>query len=161
MTNLRTGFGFDTHRLGKGANLWLGGIKIDSDLGAIGYSDSDVLIHAIIDALMGAACLGDIGAHFPDNDPAYEGIDSKILLTNTVDLLKQNHFQIVNIDTTINLEKPKLRPHIDNMRTCLAGILGLDVQRVSIKATTGEKMGFVGQREGIAAYANVLLEQIG
>lgn len=160
MTNLRTGFGFDTHRLAAGHELWLGGIKIEANLGAVGYSDSDVLIHAIIDALMGAANLGDIGTHFPDNDPAYKGIDSKILLSKTCELLLENNFEIVNIDTTLNLEKPKLKPHISEMKKSLSEVMKLSTERISIKATTGEKMGIIGRREGIAAYASVLIEQM-
>ena len=158
MTNLRIGFGFDTHRLDKGLDLWLGGIKIESELGAIGYSDSDVLIHAIIDALMGAANLGDIGTHFPDNDPANKGIDSKILLAKTCDMLNSDGFEIVNMDATINLEKPTLKLHIQGMKNSLSKVMELSVEYISIKATTGEKMGFVGRQEGIAAYASVLIE---
>ncbi|MEN8248999.1 MAG: 2-C-methyl-D-erythritol 2,4-cyclodiphosphate synthase [Bacteroidota bacterium] len=156
---IRTGFGYDVHQLEEGIDLWIGGIKIDYHKGAVGHSDADVLIHAICDALLGAANLRDIGYHFSDKDPKYKGIDSKILLENVVDLLNKNGYSIGNIDSTIALEAPKVNPMIDDMKEVLAGVMGIEKDDISIKATTSEKMGFVGKGEGIAAYASVLIEK--
>ena len=153
----RTGFGIDFHQLVAGRELWIGGIKLEHHLGALGHSDADVLLHAICDALLGAACLGDIGVHFPDTESDFKDIDSKILLKRTADLIKSEGYSIGNIDSTVSLELPKLKPHIPQMRETIAGILNIDIKAVSVKATTSEKMGFVGREEGIAAYATVLI----
>ncbi len=155
--NFKIGFGYDVHRLSPGYDLWLGGIKIDHEKGAVGHSDADVLIHAICDALLGAMGLRDIGYHFPDTDPAYKGIDSKILLQKVLEMIHQEGFRIGNIDSTVCLEKPKINPHIPAMQKCLADILSIKTAQVSIKATTKEKLGFVGEEKGIEAYAVVLL----
>lgn len=155
----RTGFGFDVHRLAEGYDLWLGGIKIPHSIGAVGHSDADVLLHAICDALLGAVALGDIGSHFPDTDKKYKGIDSKILLTEVIGLVKNKGYSIGNIDSTVALQQPKLRPYIDEMRTTIANLCKIDSDRVSIKATTTEKLGFVGKEEGVSAYASVLIFQ--
>jgi 2-C-methyl-D-erythritol 2,4-cyclodiphosphate synthase len=157
--NIKVGFGYDVHRLAEDTDLWLGGIKIDHSKGAVGHSDADVLIHAICDALLGAANLRDIGYHFPDTDPEYKGIDSKILLKEVVELLQKNGYKIGNIDSTICLEKPKINPYIPSMQQCLAEILQLETGNLSIKATTKEKMGFVGEERGIEAYSVVLIYQ--
>lgn len=154
---LRTGIGVDFHRLEEGYDLWIGGIKIPHVKGAVGHSDADVLLHAICDAMLGACSLGDIGLHFPDTDPAFKGIDSKILLQKTYELIKARSYSIVNIDSVVCLQKPKLRPFIDDMRKVISSILSIDLQDISIKATTAEEMGFVGREEGIMAYATVLL----
>ena len=156
--NLRTGQGIDFHRLEKGRNLWLGGILIPSEKGCLAHSDGDVLIHAICDAIFGAAALGDIGHHFPDSSPEFKDIDSKILLENTFNLIKEKGFSIVNIDSTVCLEKPKIAAYIPEMRTTLAGILNTSADNISIKATTAEKLGFIGREEGVVAIASVLLE---
>ena len=153
----RTGFGIDFHQLVEGRELWIGGIKLEHHKGALGHSDADVLLHAICDAMLGAACLGDIGLHFPDTDDSYKDIDSKILLKKSNELIKNAGYQIGNIDATICLEYPKIKPHSMQMRKVIAGILGIDENTVSVKATTSERMGFVGREEGIAAYATVLL----
>ena len=155
---MRIGFGYDVHRFAEGRELWLGGIKIAHPKGLLGYSDADVVIHAICDALLGAAALGDIGKHFPDTDPKFKGIDSKILLTETCDLLTKAGFTIQNIDTTIAIQVPKIAPYIELMRIALSGLLNLDPGQVSVKATTTEKLGFEGREEGVSAYAVVLLE---
>lgn len=157
--NIKIGFGYDIHRLAKGEELWLGGLLIPHTKGSVGHSDADVLIHAICDALLGALALGDIGSHFPDTDPAYKGIDSKILLANVFTIIQKKGFEIGNIDSTIVLEQPKLRPFIDEMRKVLATILNCDLDQVSIKATTSEKMSFVGNEEGVKAYATVLIQK--
>jgi 2-C-methyl-D-erythritol 2,4-cyclodiphosphate synthase len=157
---IRTGFGYDVHQLEEGAEFWLGGIKIDYHKGAVGHSDADVLIHAICDALLGAANLRDIGYHFSDNDPALKGIDSKILLKNVRDLLQEKGYAIGNIDSTIALESPKVNPRISEMKEALAGVMQIDIDDISIKATTSEKMGFVGVGDGVAAYANVLISKL-
>ena len=157
---IRTGFGYDVHQLEEGVEFWLGGIKMDYHKGAVGHSDADVLIHAICDALLGAANLRDIGYHFSDNDPALKGIDSKILLKNVVELLNAKGYSIGNIDSTVALEAPKVNPRIDDMKKVLAETMGIDIDDISIKATTSEKMGFVGVGDGIAAYANVLIEKL-
>jgi 2-C-methyl-D-erythritol 2,4-cyclodiphosphate synthase len=156
----RIGQGVDFHQLAEGRELWLGGVKIEHDKGAVGHSDADVLLHAICDALLGAACLGDIGTHFPDTDQQYKNIDSKILLQQTVDLIKQEGYIIVNIDSTLCLEKPKIKPYVPQMQQTIATICGLSTGDVSVKATTTERMGFVGREEGLVAYATALLQRI-
>jgi 2-C-methyl-D-erythritol 2,4-cyclodiphosphate synthase len=156
---LRVGFGYDMHQLQKGRDLWIGGIKIDYHLGLKGHSDADVLIHAICDALLGAANLRDIGFHFPDTSDEYENIDSSILLRKTIKLLKDKGYSVNNIDSTICAEKPKLNPFIPAMQQRLSEVMGIDTDLISIKATTSEKMGFVGREEGITAYAVVLIEK--
>jgi len=156
---IRVGFGYDVHQLAKGEELWLGGKLIPSELGAVGHSDADVLIHVICDALLGAANLRDIGFHFPDTSSEYEGIDSKLLLTNVVKLLDEKGYSVGNVDSTVVLEKPKVNPHIDDMKAILAPILKVDEDAVSIKATTSEKIGFVGREEGVAAFATVLIQK--
>ncbi|RLD22276.1 MAG: 2-C-methyl-D-erythritol 2,4-cyclodiphosphate synthase [Bacteroidetes bacterium] len=156
---IRTGFGYDVHQLKEGVEFWLGGVKLEYHKGASGHSDADVLIHAICDALLGAANLRDIGYHFSDTDPAYKGIDSKILLKKVISLLNDKGYQIGNIDSTVALEAPKVNPHINDMKKVLAEVMDIDVDDISIKATTSEKMGFVGTGEGVAAYANVLIEK--
>lgn len=156
---MRIGFGFDVHRLVAGRELWLGGIKIDHPLGLLGHSDADVLLHAICDALLGAAAMRDIGYHFPDTAAETDGIDSKILLSKTVALIAQKGYRIGNIDATVCAERPKLSAHIDAMRECIAGIAGIDTGRVSVKATTTERLGYTGREEGISAYAVALIEE--
>lgn len=157
--NIRIGQGIDFHQLVEGRELWIGGVKIDHTKGALGHSDADVLLHAVCDALLGAACLGDIGTHFPDTDAQYKNIDSKILLQRTVDLIKKESYTIVNIDSTLCLEKPKIKPYVAQMQSTVANLCGLAPNDVSIKATTTEKMGFVGREEGLVAYATVLLQR--
>ena len=156
----RIGFGVDFHQLAEGRELWLGGVLVPHTKGATGHSDADVLLHAICDALLGAACLGDIGVHFPDTDAKYKNIDSKILLQKTVDLISKERYAIVNIDSTLCLEEPKIKSYINKMQDAIAGIAGIPPNVVSIKATTTELMGFVGREEGLVAYATVLLETI-
>jgi 2-C-methyl-D-erythritol 2,4-cyclodiphosphate synthase len=156
----RIGFGIDFHQLTEGRDLWLGGMKIPHNKGALGHSDADVLLHAVCDALLGALNLGDIGVHFPDTDPSYKNIDSKILLQKTFSLIKQKKYAVVNIDTTVCLETPKIKPYADAMRSVIASILEMSSDDVSIKATTTEKMGFVGRGEGLIAYATILLKKI-
>lgn len=153
----RTGFGIDFHQLAEGRKLYIGGVLIDFDKGAVGHSDADVLLHAICDALLGAAALGDIGQHFPDTSATFKDIDSKILLAETVNLVHAAGFGIGNIDATVSLERPKLAPYKDEMRGVIARLCGIDTGDVSIKATTSEKMGFVGRGEGVAAYAIALI----
>lgn len=153
----RIGSGVDFHKLVEGRDLWIGGVKIPHHKGALGHSDADVLLHAICDALLGAACLGDIGIHFPDTDAAYKNIDSKILLQKTVELIRSQGYTVVNIDSTLCLELPKIKPYTLQMQQVIAGILGVSEKDISIKATTTEKMGFVGREEGLVAYATVLL----
>ncbi len=155
----RIGSGVDFHRLEEGRELWIGGIKIPFLKGAVGHSDADVLLHAICDALLGAICLGDIGDHFPDNDPAYKNIDSKILLQKTIDLIEKEGYSIVNIDCTLCLQSPKIKPYTGQMQQVIANITRITVKDISIKATTTENMGFVGRGEGLTAYATVLLEK--
>lgn len=155
----RVGFGFDVHRLVEGRELWLGGIRIDHSWGLLGHSDADVLIHALCDALLGAANMRDIGFHFPDTDGEYKGIDSKILLRKTVELIREKGYAIGNTDITLCAEHPKLNPHIPAMQHCLAECMGIDPDDISIKATTTEQLGFTGREEGMAAYAVVLIEQ--
>jgi 2-C-methyl-D-erythritol 2,4-cyclodiphosphate synthase len=155
--NIRIGSGIDFHQLVEGRDLWIGGIKIPHTKGALGHSDADVLLHAICDALLGALSLGDIGTHFPDNDNAYKNIDSKILLKRTYDLITAKGYHIINIDSSLCLEEPKIKPHVQAMQSCIAEILNIAVDAISIKATTTEKMGFVGREEGLVAYATCLL----
>lgn len=155
---MRIGFGFDVHRLVEGRELWLCGIKIDHELGLLGHSDADVAIHALCDALLGAACLRDIGYHFPDTDPRYKGIDSKVLLQHVCRLLDENGYRLSNCDITICAERPKINPHIPNMQSCLAQCMNCNPNAVSIKATTTERLGFTGREEGISAYAVALIE---
>ncbi|MDM8306054.1 2-C-methyl-D-erythritol 2,4-cyclodiphosphate synthase [Phocaeicola salanitronis] len=156
---IRTGFGFDVHRLVEDRDLWLGGIKIEHTMGLLGHSDADVLIHAICDALLGAANMRDIGYHFPDTAGEFENIDSKILLKKTVALIATKGYTIGNIDATVCAERPKLKNHIPQMQQVLAEVMGIDVDDVSIKATTTEKLGFTGREEGISAYAVVLISK--
>ena len=156
---IRVGLGYDVHQLVEGRELWLGGIKIDHRLGLLGHSDADVLIHAICDALLGAANMRDIGYHFPDTAASTLDIDSKILLRKTIDLIAGKGYRVGNVDLTVCAERPKLNPHIPDMKDCLAKVMGIDVEDVSIKATTTEKLGFTGREEGISAYAVVLIEK--
>ncbi|MCW3804212.1 2-C-methyl-D-erythritol 2,4-cyclodiphosphate synthase [Plebeiibacterium marinum] len=156
---LRVGFGYDVHQLGFNEELWIGGIHIPFEKGSIGHSDGDVLIHAICDALLGAANMRDIGFHFPDTSNDFKGIDSKILLKRTVDIIAEKGYSINNIDSTICLEKPKLKNLIPEMQSVLAQVMNIDIEDIAIKATTTEKLGFVGKQEGIAAYATVLIQK--
>jgi len=158
--NFRIGFGYDVHRLEEGIPFWLGGIEIEHYKGSVGHSDADVLLHAICDAMLGAAALGDIGMHFPDTDPAYKGIASSILLKNTGDLLSSRGYEIGNIDSTICLQSPKISPYIPEMQSQIAMQLGLREDQVSVKVTTEEKLGFTGCEEGVSAYAVVLIRTI-
>jgi 2-C-methyl-D-erythritol 2,4-cyclodiphosphate synthase len=155
----RIGFGIDFHQLIEGRDLWIGGIKIPHVKGALGHSDADVLLHSICDAMLGALALGDIGTHFPDTDVAYKNIDSKILLKSTYDLILQKKYRVVNIDSSVCLEAPKIMKYSYEMRTVIASILQVELEDISIKATTTEKMGFVGREEGLVAYATVLLKK--
>lgn len=157
--NIRIGHGYDVHKLENGKKFVIGGIEIDHYKGAVGHSDADIVIHVICDALLGAMSLGDIGSHFPDTDETYKNIDSKILLERVLTLVKKNNYDIINIDVTVLLEKPKLRNHIDTMRTKLAEIIGTNISQVSIKATTTEGLGFVGREEGVAAHCVCLISQ--
>jgi 2-C-methyl-D-erythritol 2,4-cyclodiphosphate synthase len=156
---IRIGMGFDVHRLVEGRELWLGGIKIEHNLGLLGHSDADVLIHAICDALLGAANMRDIGYHFPDTAKEFHNIDSKILLRRTTDLLRSSNYKVVNIDATICAERPKITPHVEKMKDVLASLMDITINDVSIKATTTERLGFTGREEGISAYAVVLIEK--
>ena len=156
---IRVGFGFDVHRLVPNRELWLGGIKIDHSLGLLGHSDADVLIHAICDALLGAANMRDIGYHFPDTSADTLNIDSKILLKKTIGLIATKGYRLGNIDATICAERPKINPHVEAMKACLAKVMDTDEENISIKATTTEKLGFTGREEGISAYATVLIEK--
>ena len=155
----RVGFGYDVHKLVEGRNLWLGGIKIEHSMGLLGHSDADVLIHAICDALLGAANMRDIGYHFPDTAGEFKNIDSKILLAETVDLIAAKGYKVGNVDATICAERPKLKARIPEMQLVLAHLMRIDVDDVSVKATTTEKLGFTGREEGISAYATVLIEK--
>lgn len=157
MINIRVGFGFDVHPLGTERELWLGGIKLEFDKGCVGHSDADVLLHAICDALLGAANLKDIGFHFPNTDERYKGADSKLLLKEVVALLEKNGYGIGNVDSTLSLEAPKINPHIEAMQNVLAPIMNISVNDISIKATTNEKLGYVGREEGVNAYAVALI----
>lgn len=156
----RIGSGVDFHQMVEGRELWIGGVNIPHSKGALGHSDADVLLHAICDAMLGALSLGDIGTHFPDTSAAYKNIDSKILLQRTKDIISKEDYYIVNIDTTLCLQSPKIKPYAEQMRQTIAGVLQIDVKDISIKATTTEKMGFVGREEGLMAYATVLLKKI-
>lgn len=156
---IRVGFGFDVHRLVPDRELWLGGIKFEHELGLLGHSDADVLIHAICDALLGAANMRDIGFHFPDNAGEFKNIDSKILLARTVKIIAEKGYTVGNIDATVCAERPKLKARIPEMQEVLAKVMGIDAEDVSIKATTTEKLGFTGREEGISAYATVLIEK--
>lgn len=156
----RIGNGYDVHALAEGESLWLGGIELEHEKGTIAHSDGDVLIHAICDALLGALALGDIGKHFPDTDPEYKNADSKILLERCYFLIQNKGYKLVNLDSTICAQRPKLRPHIDSMRECIAKILKVDMDQISVKATTTEKLGFVGREDGISSYATVLLKKV-
>lgn len=155
--SLRIGFGIDFHQLVTGREFWIGGVQLSHVKGALGHSDADVLLHAICDALLGAACLGDIGFHFPDTSDEFKNIDSKILLQNTSRLISEAGYRVGNIDSTVCLEEPKIKSYIPQMQKVIAEILSVDENAVSIKATTSEKMGFVGREEGVAAYATALL----
>ena len=155
----RVGMGMDVHRLVPDRELWLCGVKIPHDLGLLGHSDADVAIHALCDALLGAAALRDIGYHFPDTDPRYKGIDSRILLRHVMQLLRDNGYELGNCDITIAAERPKLNPHIPAMQQCMAEVMGISPDDISIKATTTERLGFTGRQEGMSAYATVLIEK--
>lgn len=155
--DIRIGNGYDVHALAEGLPLWLGGVKIDSPTGCIAHSDGDVAIHALCDALLGALALGDIGKHFPDTSEEFKGIDSKLLLKRTMDLVKSEGWSVSNVDITIAMQRPKLAPYIISMRECVADVMGIGVDRVSVKATTTEKLGFVGRGEGCEVYAVALL----
>ena len=157
---IRVGFGFDVHRLVEGRELWLGGIRLEHERGLLGHSDADVLIHAICDALLGAANMRDIGYHFPDTAGEFKNIDSKVLLKKTVDLILTKGYKVGNIDATVCAERPKLKAHIPEMQQTLARVIGVDADDVSIKATTTEKLGFTSREEGISAYATVLVEKL-
>ncbi len=158
--NIRVGFGFDVHQLVEGRDLWLGGIKIPNDVGLLGHSDADVLIHAICDALLGAANMRDIGYHFPDNSDDTLDMDSKIILKEVVGIIAQKGYRVGNVDATVCAERPKLNPHIPAMQQCMAQVMGVEPDCISIKATTTEKLGFTGRQEGMAAYATVLVEKM-
>lgn len=155
----RIGMGVDFHQLGEGRKLMIGGVHIPHEQGAIGHSDADVLLHAICDAILGAAALGDIGVHFPDTNGEFKDMDSKILLARTANLIKKEGYRVVNIDSTLCLEAPKIKPFVPQMQEAISDILSIGIKDVSIKATTTEKMGFVGRKEGLVAYATVLLEK--
>ena len=157
---IKVGFGFDVHQLVEGRELWLGGILLEHEKGLLGHSDADVLVHAICDALLGAANMRDIGYHFPDNAGEYKNIDSKILLKKTVELIAAKGYQIGNIDATICAERPKLKADSPSMQQVLAEVMGIDADDISIKATTTEKLGFTGREEGISAYATVLINRV-
>ena len=156
---IRVGFGYDVHQLVEGRDLWLGGIKLEHTKGLLGHSDADVLIHAICDALLGAANMRDIGYHFPDTAGEYKNIDSKILLAKTMDLLRKEGYELGNVDATICAERPKMKARIPEMQTMLAEVMGVEPDDISIKATTTEKLGFTGREEGISAYAVVLIQK--
>ncbi|HCO66699.1 MAG TPA: 2-C-methyl-D-erythritol 2,4-cyclodiphosphate synthase [Dysgonomonas sp.] len=156
---IRVGFGYDVHKIVEGRDLWLGGVKIEYPFGLLGHSDADVLLHAVCDALLGAANMRDIGFHFPDTAGEYKDIDSKVLLEKTLQVISDKGYRVGNIDATICAERPKINPHIPAMQEIISKILGIDIDDVSIKATTSEKMGFVGREEGFAAYAVALIEK--
>ena len=159
MVGLRIGNGYDVHRLAEGYNLWLGGIKVEHTKGSVGHSDGDVLIHAICDALFGALAMRDIGYHFPDTDPSLKGIDSKVLLKKTMELIRQKGYDVVNVDSVICLQQPKIKPIIPLMQSTLAKVMGIDEEQLSVKATTTEQLGFEGREEGVSAYVVVLLSK--
>lgn len=156
---IRVGMGYDVHRLVEGRDLWMGGIKIDYELGLLGHSDADVLIHAICDAILGAANMRDIGYHWPDNSDDTLGMDSKVILKRTIELIATKGYHLVNIDATICAERPKMNPHIPAMQQCMAQVIGTEPDNISIKATTTERLGFTGRMEGISAYAVALVER--
>ena len=156
---IRVGMGYDVHQLVKGRELWIGGIRLEHELGLLGHSDADVLIHAICDAILGAANMRDIGYHFPDTSAETEGMDSKIILKKTIELIATKGYHLVNIDATICAERPKMNPHIPQMQQTMAQVIGCDADAISIKATTTEKLGFTGRQEGISAYAVALIER--
>lgn len=156
---IRVGFGYDVHQLVEGRELWIGGIKLEHDKGLLGHSDADVLLHAICDALLGAAHMRDIGYHFPDTSSEFEMIDSKILLKKTIELIATKGYTVGNIDATVCAERPKMKNHIPAIQQCIADVIGIDEEDVSVKATTTEKLGFTGRQEGISAYATVLIEK--
>ena len=158
--SFRIGYGIDFHQLVTERELWIGGVNVPHSKGALGHSDADVLLHAICDAMLGAACLGDIGVHFPNTSSEFKNIDSKILLQKSFDLITSAGYKIVNIDSTLCLELPKIKPYIEQMQQTIATILSIKVSDVSIKATTTERMGFIGREEGLAAYATILLESV-
>ena len=158
--NIRVGMGYDVHQLVEGRDLWIGGIKLEHTMGLLGHSDADVLIHAICDAILGAANMRDIGYHFPDTSAETEGMDSKIILKKTIELIATKGYHLVNIDATICAENPKMNPHIPAMQQCMAEVIGCDPDMISIKATTTEKLGFTGRQEGISAYAVALIESV-
>jgi len=158
--NIRVGFGYDVHSFAADRELWLGGIRIEHSVGLLGHSDADVLIHALCDALLGAANLRDIGFHFPDTSSEFKNIDSKILLMDTTLLIRNKGYEIGNIDCTVCAEEPKLNPFIPAMQSCLSEVMGIDEDNISIKATTLERMGFVGRKEGMAAYVTVLIFKV-
>ena len=155
---IRVGMGYDVHQLVIGRDLWMGGIKIEHTMGLLGHSDADVLIHAICDAILGAANMRDIGFHFPDTSSETEGMDSKIILRKTIELIATKGYRLVNIDATICAQRPKMNPHIPAMQQCMADVIGTDPDNISIKATTTERLGFTGREEGISAYAVALIE---
>ena len=157
MKAIRIGFGYDVHAFANERQLWLGGMKIEHTVGLLGHSDADVLIHALCDALLGAANLRDIGYHFPDTSKDFKNIDSKILLRDTIELVRNKGYEFGNADCTVCAEEPKLNPHIPRMQACLSEVMGVDLDSVSIKATTSERLGFVGRKEGISAYVSVLI----
>jgi 2-C-methyl-D-erythritol 2,4-cyclodiphosphate synthase len=157
--SFRIGTGIDFHQLAEGSALWVGGVHIPHHKGAVGHSDADVLLHAICDALLGALALGDIGEHFPNTDPAYKGIDSKILLSKCVEMIHAKGYRVVNVDATLCLEAPKIRPYVKSMQAAIAPLMAIAPDAVSVKATTTEKMGFAGREEGLMATATVLLQQ--
>ncbi|RAJ10610.1 2-C-methyl-D-erythritol 2,4-cyclodiphosphate synthase [Chitinophaga skermanii] len=159
MSKLRIGLGVDFHQLVEGRDFWLGGVLVPHHQGALGHSDADVLLHAICDAMLGAAALGDIGTHFPDTDNAYKNIDSKILLAKTTELIAAKGYSVVNVDATLCLQAPKIKPYVPQMQSVIAKLIGVTEEEVSIKATTTEKLGFVGREEGVVAYASALLEK--
>ena len=156
---IRVGMGYDVHQLVSGRDLWMGGIKIEHTMGLLGHSDADVLIHAICDAILGAANMRDIGFHFPDTSSETEGMDSKIILRKTIELIATKGYRLVNIDATICAQRPKMNPHIPAMQQCMADVIGADPDNISIKATTTERLGFTGREEGISAYAVALIEK--
>lgn len=157
---IRVGMGYDVHQLVEGRDLWMGGIKLEHTMGLLGHSDADVLIHAICDAILGAANMRDIGYHFPDTSAETDGMDSKIILKKTIELIASKGYRLGNIDATICAEKPKMNPHIPEMQQCMAQVIGCEPDQISIKATTTEKLGFTGRQEGISAYAVALIEKI-
>lgn len=160
MTPFRIGFGYDVHQLQPGYDFWMGGIKVDHEKGAVGHSDADVLIHVICDALLGAANMRNIGFHFSDKDPKFKGIDSKILLTEVMKMIREAGYEIGNLDSTVCLQVPKLNPLIPEMKTCLAQVMNVEESAISIKATTSEHLGFVGREEGVSAYCTALIYKV-